>query len=191
MVFARSASFVASVLVASSLVVLAGCGGKSLAGDDLNDPNHPVDPNDPNEPDASGPEACPSIALVCDPGDESVGSESNCGGADYCYSRTSSCGGTSTIWCAHNKPPQCKAIPTCDDGDKQVNACPPLPNGASCYSRTACGNTIQCVHGGACKSLPKCDPGDVEVMAIDTCSQPGVSCYARTECNFTIHCYTP
>jgi hypothetical protein len=182
------ASFFASLLVASSLALLAGCGGKSLADDDLNDPNHP---NDPNKPDAIAPDACPSIAAVCDPGDEDVGSEANCSGADYCYSRTQSCGGSWTFWCAHNKPAQCRSIPTCDDGDKQVKACPPLPNGASCYPRTSCGSTIQCVHYDACKGLPTCDPGDVEVMAIDTCSKPGVSCYSRTECNFTIHCYTP
>jgi hypothetical protein len=193
MALARSLSVLASVVLASSLAVLAGCGGKSLAGDDLNDPNNPndpSDPNDPNKPDASDPPACPAIAQACDPGDVSVGSEANCGGADYCYSRTETCT-NSILWCAHNKPPQCKAIPTCDDGDKQVNGCPPLPKGASCYPRTACGSTIQCVHYDACKSLPQCDPGDVEVMMIDTCSKPGISCYSRTACNFTIHCYTP
>jgi len=190
----RSVSALASVVVLSSVALLAvaGCGGRSI-GDDLTGPTNPTNPTTPTDPpDPTDPTACPAIAPACDPGDRSVGSEASCAGADYCYSRTQECN-KSVVWCAHDEPAQCEAIPTCDKGDKQVTACPTSGPSAGlvCYPRTLCGSTIQCLHSDACKALPQCHAGDIEVTAIDTCSKPGISCYPVSECNFTIHCYTP
>jgi hypothetical protein len=188
MTLARSGLFA----VAVSLLAVA-CGGRSI-GDDLTGTPSPPDAATPVSPDA-GPDAptqCNGPNLACDPGDELVPSEAACGKADYCYSRTG-CPG-SQIWCAHRNGPQCGAIPRCDNGDMQVQACPDGgPNsGLTCYPRTLCGSTIQCVHHEVtCTALPSCQPGDIEVTSISTCSMKGVSCYAVTECNYTIHCYTP
>lgn len=192
MALARSVS---ALVLSSSIAValLAGCGGRSI-GDDLTGPSNPQNPSTPTDPNNPtnpvDPPACPAIAPACDPGDRTVGSEAECSGADYCYSRTQACS-KSVVWCAHDGVAQCDAVPTCDAGDKQVATCPGGPSGFVCYPRTLCGATIQCLHVDACKALPQCNPGDVEVTAITTCSQPGVKCYPVTECNFTIHCYTP
>ena len=184
---------VRSVLVASAVSLLAvACGGKSI-GDDLSTTPNPSDPTTPIVPDA-GPDApvqCNGVNLACDPGDRLVASEAACGTADYCYSRTG-CPG-SLIWCAHREQ-VCTAIPVCDQGDQEVQACPDggPKSGITCYPRTLCGGTIQCVHHEAsCTALPSCQPGDIEVTSISTCSMKGVSCYSVTECNYTIHCYTP
>lgn len=194
MTLARSAS--ALVLVISSLAIAAGCGGR-VVGNDLTqptDPNQPtpVDPNRPIDP----PVACSDIAPACDPNDTSVGSEANCGSAAYCYSRST--GGTAgcpstLVWCAAGRPVECNIAPVCDKGDSQLvgSGCPPGPAGTSCYTRTACGNSVTCFLKDACTALPSCNAGDVEVVDIDTCAKPGVSCYPVTACNFTIHCYTP
>jgi hypothetical protein len=188
MTLVRSVSMLASVVVLSSVTLLAGCGGKSI-GDDLSNPSHPTDPKIPNEP-----PACPAITASCDPGDRDVGSEAGCTGADYCYSRKADCS-DAVVWCAHDNVVQCDAVPTCDKGDATVSMCPastPVGIHLSCYTRSACGSTISCVHPeSACTALPQCTVGDIEVTAIDTCSKPGISCYPVTECNFTIHCYTP
>jgi hypothetical protein len=181
------------VMMVSAMALLAACGGKT-SGDDLTstpNPNNPSPtPTTTPGPDPTAPKPCNGPSLACDPGDVSVGSEANCGKADYCYSRTG-CPGD-VLWCAH-RTVQCGAIPRCDQGDEQVIQCPdPAPNSAiTCYPRTVCGSTIQCVHRDACTSLPSCQPGDIEVTAISTCSMKGVSCYSVTECNYTIHCYTP
>ncbi|MDB5215389.1 MAG: hypothetical protein JWO86_3316 [Myxococcaceae bacterium] len=181
------------VVMASAMALLAACGGKSI-GDDLSstpDPNNP-NPNPIPSQDA-GPDApgCTFNGARCDPGDVAVASEAGCGDADYCYSRRAGCP-DALLWCAH-RTVQCGAIPRCDQGDEQVTQCPdPAPNSAlTCYPRSVCGSTIQCVHRDACTSLPSCQPGDIEVTAISTCSMKGVSCYSVTECNYTIHCYTP
>ena len=184
----RSVLALASVIVFSSVTLLAGCGGKSI-GDDLNNPSQPTTPPDP--PDAT---ACSDIAPACDPGDHSVGSQAYCAGSDYCYSRTEACS-KSVVWCAHDNVVQCDAVPTCNKGDVTVSMCPastPVGVHLTCYLRSACGSTISCVHpDSACTALPHCTAGDIEVTAIDTCSKPGISCYPVTECNFTIHCYAP
>lgn len=91
-------------------------------------------------------------------------------------------------------PVTCLAVPTCDGGDEQVEAC---PDGGSCYSLTECGSTITCVRKGgdagdpvdtgppiSCDAYPSCDEGDEEVQ---TCPDGG-SCYTRTECDSTITC---
>ncbi len=183
-------TFVLLASAASALATLPACGGRSI-GDDLTstpDPTIPVTPNDAG-PDA--PVVCNGPNLACDPGDDSVGSEANCGAADDCYSRTGCTG--SVLWCAHHAVAQCGAVPRCDNGDREVGACPGgSPNsGFNCYPRTLCGSTILCVHQDACTSLPQCDPGDKEVTDINTCTMKGVSCYPVTACNYTIHCYTP
>lgn len=189
MTLARNASTLAAV---AALALLVGCSGKTI-GDDLSATPYPTLPADGGN---DGPPTCTEIAPACDPGDEQFGSEQSCtsAGGDYCYSRAASCG-SSLVWCGHRTVVQCTAIPTCDEGDTQVPTCPTPPpgpdNGFSCYPRTLCGSTIQCLHRDACKALPACNPGDKEVVDIDTCSKPGVSCYSRTACNFTIHCYTP
>jgi hypothetical protein len=192
MALARSVSVLLSVVVVSSLALLSGCTGR-IVGEDLTapaDPTDPADPADPADPDSG---VCAAIAPACDPGDENVGSEANCGTADYCYSRTETCN-KSVVWCAH-RTSQCEAIPTCDQGDSEVTACPkatPGDNGGvTCYPRTLCGSTILCAHKDACKALPSCNAGDKEVTEVATCTKPGVSCYSRTACNFTIYCYTP
>ena len=187
--FAMSLAAKVRVVAFASVTLLAGCGGKSI-GDDLTGPNNPNNPSYPPTPIDPNPPACSTIAPACDPGDRSVGSEAGCADADYCYSRTQECNG-STVWCAHDEVVQCEAIPACDKGDRPVSVCPKTSPGITCYPRTLCGSTIQCVHADACKALPQCEVGDIEVTAINTCSQPGVSCYAVTACNFTIHCYTP
>jgi hypothetical protein len=179
MSFARWVSGACSL---AAVLVLAGCSGSSL-GSDLTAP--PPDGTDPPDP-----PTCTTIAAVCDPNDDEVASEAACraGGYQYCYSRASGCGGsTSTIWCGKQRVVRCGAVPTCDGGDKQVTACPGL-TGVTCYDRTACGTTILCMHEESCKGLPACDPGDAEVIDIDTCSKPGASCYSRTKCSFTIWC---
>ena len=195
MTSARSlTSLVASLgslaVVIASIALLPGCGGRSL-GDEL---NSRVDPNTPADAGPDGRIVCHDPTIECDPGDQSVASEAACGDAQYCYSRSGSCGGA-PVWCAHLKTVQCGAIPRCDQGDTEVASCPPPPpgpdNGFSCYPRTLCGSTIQYVHRDTYKTLPACDPGDKKVTSIDTCTMPGVSCYSRTACNFTIHCYTP
>jgi hypothetical protein len=188
--FARSFE---RVLVTSALAVLvAACGGKSLSNDDLTAPSDPTDPTDPTNPgkDAGpdGPVVCNGPNLACDSGDQAVGSEAGCGNADYCYSRTGCAG--SLLWCAHYGKVQCGAVPRCDQGDEEA-PCPGGLKGVTCYSRTACGSTIQCVHTDKCSALPSCNPGDTEVTDITTCSMKGIDCYEVTACNFAIHCYTP
>lgn len=194
MTLARSVSLVASIVVLASSALLGGCGGRSI-GDDLTGPNNPNNPNDPPLPTDPEPDpVCPAIAAACDSGDRAVGSEAGCAGADYCYSRSVPCS-KSVLWCAHDNVVQCEAVPACNKGDTVVSMCPAsTPAGVklTCYTRSACGTTISCVHpDSACTSLPQCQAGDVEVTAIDTCSKPGIDCYPVTECNFTIHCYTP
>jgi hypothetical protein len=187
-----ASKFVPAFVMASSVALLAGCGGKSIGDDLVTKPADPTDPAKPTDPVGPYP-ACPGSAPACDAGDRTVASEASCGPADYCYSRTEACSGI-VVWCAHDKPPSCNAVPVCDKGDV-TSPCPastPVGVRLSCYSRTACGTTISCVHPeSACTALPHCQAGDVEVTAIDTCSKPGISCYPVTECNFTIHCYTP
>jgi hypothetical protein len=193
MLFARSS--LTSVVVVASLAVLGvlGCSGKDV-GSDLYGKVDPVQPT----PGDAGPDVnnCADFAPACDPGDDNVGSEANCAGADYCYSRSTGCGDT-LVWCAH-RTEQCNAHPGCDAGDSQVTTCPAPPpgpgggaGGYTCYARSACGTTIQCLHQEVCKALPACNPGDLEVMQVDTCNQPGVKCYSVSACNVTIHCYTP
>ncbi len=142
----RSSSFVSLVLVTAGSV-LAACSGASI-GDDLtttpehNDPPPPVFPKADAGPDA--PRPCNGPNLACDPGDDSVGSEANCGNADYCYSRTG-CSNV-VLWCAHHEGVRCGAVPRCDPGDTEVSACPGGPKGITCYARTVCGSTIECAH---------------------------------------------
>lgn len=179
-------TLVRAALVVASLALVAGCGGKSI-GDEINtdpnptDPNNP--PNDPNDP--NNPPACDTSAPACDLGDDTVGSEAGCKGADYCYSRAHKCNGA-VVWCAH-RTAQCEAIPQCDQGDTQVKSCPG-GTGISCYPRSVCGSTITCMHRDACLALPECDLGDKEVVDINTCKQAGAQCYSRTACNFTLWC---
>ncbi len=184
MALVRSLSGLASALVVSSVVLLAGCGGKSI-GDDLTVNPNPTDPRDPRDPRPIDPPNCDTSAPACDFGDESALSEASCKGADYCYSRAHACNGA-VVWCAHRNA-QCDAVPSCDKGDTQVKSCPG-GTGISCYPRTLCGSTITCMHRDACLALPECDPGDKEVVDISTCKQPGAACYSRTACNFTIWC---
>jgi len=192
MALARSLSVLLSVVVVSSLAALTGCSGTTI-GNDLTTPVDPTDPTDPADPKPdSGP--CAAIAPACDPGDDNVGSEANCKNADYCYSRTEPCNKT-VVWCAHPRPSQCAAYPSCDGGDFEVETCPggagPGGAGLACYTRTLCGATILCSHQETCKALPACNAGDKEVTQVDTCGKPGVTCYSRSACNFTIYCYTP
>lgn len=177
--------------VAVSLLAVA-CGGRSI-GDDLTGTPTPTDAATPvadGGPDA--PTGCTFNGARCDEGDVPVANEAACGDAT-CYSRQAGCPG-SLLWCAHRNGPQCGAIPRCDKDDTEVKACPDggPSSGVTCYPRTVCGSTIQCVHHEAsCTALPSCQPGDIEVTSISTCSMKGVACYAVTECNYTIHCYTP
>lgn len=187
MTLSRFVEAAASLVVAASLALLAGCSGKT-AGADLNTPQDPTDPTDPTHPADAAP-TCTELAAACDPGDDSVGSEANCGSADYCYSRTAGCS-TTVVWCAHRKA-QCAAVPTCDKGDAQFASCPPGPVGTTCYTRTMCGSTIACLHQNDCNAIPVCDPGDKQAVDPTTCSKPNVSCYSRTTCGVSITCYTP
>lgn len=194
MALARSVTLLLSVVVLSSLAALTGCTARAV-GEDLTAPADPTDPSDPSDPVDPAPDSgvCPALAPTCDPGDDTVGSEAGCDGADYCYSRSVACT-KAVIWCAH-RTSQCAAYPSCDAGDNEVTACPkPAPGdggGVTCYPRTLCGSTILCSHKDACKALPSCNPGDKEVTEVATCTKPGVACYSRTACNFTIYCYTP
>lgn len=188
MTLARSVS----MLVVTSLAALAllasapACSGKTI-GDDLTTKPEPTDPTNPTDP-----RQCTAIAVACDAGDVSLGSEKSCNasGADYCYSRTEPCS-KSVLWCGHFTA-HCKSVPFCDPGDTQVSGCPgadPGP-GSSCYPRTACGNTILCFHSGC--TPPKCDPGDAQVGDPSQCFQnPPLSCYSRASCNISITCARP
>jgi hypothetical protein len=186
----RQTSLTSVVVVSAISLLAAACGGKSI-GDDLTSAPDTTDPTTTSDAGPDSPPACTFNGAVCDPGDVAVGSEANCGSADYCYTRRGGCP-NALLWCAHRSV-QCGAIPRCDQGDEQVTACPSGPpgSGITCTPRTVCGSTILCLHRDACTALPSCNPGDKEVTDINTCTMKGISCYPVTECNYTIHCYTP
>jgi hypothetical protein len=169
------AAFTSFAVVAT--IVLAGCSG-SEGSVDLTTPT--PDPSDPADP----PAECTAIAPACTAGDTRVAKEADCAGAEYCYSRSTSCKGkvTATIWCGHFEE-ECNAAPSCNGGDSVVATCPP---GSTCYTRTACGQQILCAKPNP-NCPAKCDPGDLKITEA-VCASGKVTCYSRTQCNQTIWC---
>lgn len=184
--------FSVALVAVGSLAAIAGCGGRA-AGQDLiapadpTDPT-PTDPTNPTDPDLP----CATIAPACDRGDNQYASDAQCkaAGSDYCYTRSSTCNDrvVSSIICGRPTA-QCAAMPVCDEGDRETAGCPKNA-GATCYTRTVCGTTIQCVHQEpTCDGLPSCDPGHTQVPAGSAlCSAPNYTCYSRTVCGTTITC---
>ena len=91
---------------------------------------------------------CCKMPNPCNAGDIQVAGRDDCPPNALCFPTTKCCSSDfsccSTTWCiAVPTPTQCDAYPACDFGDKQIpGECPPVTH---CYTRTVCGNTINCV----------------------------------------------
>jgi hypothetical protein len=83
--------------------------------------------------------ACCLAIPTCNEGEVEV-SATQCVGDAACRQVSLCC---ETIWCAPEV--QCGAVPTCDDGDEQIEG--ECPASSSCYTRTLCGSTITCEEG--------------------------------------------
>lgn len=101
----------------------------------------------------------------------SYGGEAGAGGAIGIDGSVGSGGGV----CCHTNP-------TCDPGDVQLGgACPP---DSSCYTVTACCNTILCLYSQC--SVAPCLDGDS--VLVDGACPPGRSCYLQAVCNAVFYC---
>ncbi len=85
-------------------------------------------------------------------------------------------------------PPQCLAIPVCDDGWFEVDAC---PADADCRELTLCGVTIACIPDEVfhCEAYPSCDEGDE--LSETLCEAEEPDCYEREMCGYRVACRTP
>ncbi len=80
--------------------------------------------------------------------------------------------------------PVCLAIPVCEAGWEEVEAC---PADRDCQAHSLCDTTILCVPIIECALYPTCDEGDVEREA--PCD-PEVDddCYSVRACGSTVYC---
>lgn len=72
-----------------------------------------------------------------------------------------------TIFC--EEPVTCTAVPSCDEGDEQVPACP--NDGSPCYQVELCGTVISCVDNGLAHGCPPSPPAE-----LDPCTELGLVC---------------
>lgn len=88
---------------------------------------------------SGGVNSCCLAEAVCDDGDERLGPGQSCPPNAECYKRSVCC---STVYCARHQA-QCDGIPSCDEGDTQLDG--PCPPDTRCYTRSLCGTTIYCL----------------------------------------------
>jgi hypothetical protein len=72
-----------------------------------------------------------------------------------------------TIFC--EEPATCTAVPSCDEGDDEVPACP--NDGSPCYQVELCGTVISCVDNGLAHGCPETPPAE-----LDPCTDLGLVC---------------
>jgi hypothetical protein len=78
----------------------------------------------------------------------------------------------------------CLAIPTCAEGEEEVDQSRCL-GGAPCREVSLCCSTVWCLPTSQCQAIPVCDDGDEEIEGECPASS---SCYSRTVCGTTITC---
>ena len=81
-------------------------------------------------------------------------------------------------------PPNCLAVPVCDDGWVEVDACP--QDDADCREHTLCGTTISCTPADQCLALPSCRRHEEQSEA--PCAEHEALCRVVSLCGATLYC---
>lgn len=81
-------------------------------------------------------------------------------------------------------PPNCLAMPVCDDGWVEVEACP--ADDVDCRELSLCGTTIYCQPAAQCLAYPSCAPD--QEASDQPCGDDEDGCHANTICGSTVYC---
>ncbi len=81
-------------------------------------------------------------------------------------------------------PPNCEAVPICDDGWVEVDECP--QDDVDCRERSLCGTTIHCMPAAQCLAFPSCRPD--EEQSEEPCGEGEADCRQENLCGATIYC---